>query len=94
MQEFPCFFCGTRPENEFTFGGEDQPPRPQYSLTSSASEWADHLYFRDNPRGPSRERWLHSGGCGQWMIFDRNTLTHAVSGVSLPAGGSEQEGLA
>ena len=83
VQLIPCVYCGPRPETEFKFDGEHRPPRPD-ALAADDRAWADHLYFRTNAKGRSRERWVHSGGCGQWLIIDRDTATHEVFGASLP----------
>ena len=32
--------------------------------------------MRDNPKGPFRERWVHSAGCRRWFEATRDTLTH------------------
>jgi heterotetrameric sarcosine oxidase delta subunit len=50
--------------------------RPE--LTATDREWTQYLYFCDNPKGPYRERWLHSAGCGRWFNVRRDTLTHEI----------------
>lgn len=77
----PCPWCGARSEQEFTCGGQshiERPPRPD---TVSDSEWAAYLYERDNPKGPHRERWRHSYGCGRWFNVLRDTVSHEVLAV-------------
>ena len=32
--------------------------------------------MRDNPKGPFRERWVHSAGCRRWFVVTRDTVTH------------------
>jgi sarcosine oxidase subunit delta len=44
----------------------------------SDAEWTDYLFFRNNVRGTQLEYWVHSGGCGQWFVLKRNTLTHEI----------------
>jgi sarcosine oxidase subunit delta len=44
----------------------------------SDAAWSDYLNFRGNDKGPHREMWCHSGGCGQWFVLDRDTATHAT----------------
>lgn len=85
MQLLPCVFCGLRPENEFTFDGEARGARPIPSMTDQQT-WADYLYFRNNPKGRSLEHWIHSGGCGQWLVIERDTVTHEAFHASLPCG--------
>ncbi len=45
--------------------------------------WHDYLHLRDNPAGMSRELWWHGAGCGAWLVVERNTLNHEVTGVHL-----------
>jgi heterotetrameric sarcosine oxidase delta subunit len=45
-------------------------------LTATDLEWTRYLYHRENTRGPYRERWLHSLGCGRWFNALRDTTTH------------------
>ncbi len=75
MQLIPCPWCGPRDEPEFTYAAEPVP-RPSHAATDAA--WFDYLYFRSNEKGPHREVWRHSGGCGQWFVLERDTVTHAM----------------
>ena len=75
MQLIPCPWCGPRDEPEFAYGAE---PVARPARTASDAEWSDYLYFRSNEKGPHREMWCHSGGCGQWFALDRDTVTHAI----------------
>ena len=81
MLYIPCPYCGHRDETEFTYGGPSHVTRPE--LTASDREWAHYLYHRENPKGPYRERWLHSFGCGQWFNVLRDTSTHEILEVYL-----------
>lgn len=86
MLRIPCPHCGTRDEPEFTFGGPGHIARPP--LESDDRTWADYLFNRENPKGPSAERWCHSYGCGRWFNAVRDTFTHeflAVYGATEPA---------
>lgn len=76
MLNIPCLFCGARDETEFTYGGPAHVERPE--LSASNREWTDYLYTRANTRGPYRERWLHSFGCGGWFNLLRDTTTHEI----------------
>lgn len=84
MLLIPCVHCGPRAEIEFAFGGEAGSSRPADPAALSDEEWSDYLYARANPKGRSEERWVHSGGCGQWFILVRDTATHEVTNVYLP----------
>ena len=81
MLRIPCPYCGPRDELEFHYGGPSHVARPE--LTASDREWGRYLYFRKNPKGPYRERWLHTAGCGRWFNVLRNTLTHEIQRVYL-----------
>lgn len=77
----PCPFCGTRDRREFTYyGAEDYANRPDAGAPQAA--WDDLLHNRTNPAGPTRDLWYHDP-CGAWVVVDRDTVTHAVSGSTL-----------
>ncbi|NMM45344.1 sarcosine oxidase subunit delta [Rhodospirillaceae bacterium KN72] len=78
MFQFKCPHCGLRDANEFTYGGDATIAWPD--LGASEQEWFDAVYQRENPRGPHREYWHHAGGCRQWVVVDRDTLTHEIHG--------------
>lgn len=84
-----CPLCGSRDLREFTIrGAAGLPGLLEPEVTPEQIE--DALYLRDNPAGPTRELWYHEGGCRQWLVVNRNTISHAVTAVSLLA----QEGRA
>jgi len=76
MLRIPCPHCGVRDESEFRYGGETPPARPQSPESLTDSQWADYLFYRDNLRGPHRERWYHAFGCRLWFELERDTLSH------------------
>jgi sarcosine oxidase subunit delta len=76
MQIFPCPFCGPRDENEFHYVGEPKT-RPEPADNVSDAEWSEYLYVNANPRGASREVWLHVT-CLQTFLMTRDTMTNAV----------------
>ncbi len=76
-----CPWCGPRAEPEFSFGAESAA-RPSPAETVSHTAWADYLFYRGNEKGRHREIWCHSGGCGQWFVIDRDTVTHEVIATS------------
>ena len=82
MQQFPCPFCGPRDETEFHYGGDAGKLRPDRSADDGA--WAAYRYFRKNLKGRARELWLHSAGCGRWIVIERDTVTHAVIATESP----------
>ena len=78
MQLFPCPFCGLRDESEFHFAGEAGNLRPD-GRDVPADRWAGYLHMRDNPKGKTREVWMHMT-CGEFFVMERDTVTHAVAG--------------
>ena len=84
MQRFPCPFCGLRDEREFHFAGEAGNTRPapsagQTPQAQTPQAWAEYLYMEDNPRGRSREVWVHTP-CQEYFILTRDTLSMQVLG--------------
>ena len=78
MQLFPCPFCGPRDETEFHYLGEPKT-RPEPAVSVTDAQWGEYLWVNANPRGPSREVWLHLT-CLESFFMTRDTLTHAVNG--------------
>jgi sarcosine oxidase, subunit delta len=78
MLLIPCPFCGPREEVEFRYGGEAGIVRPKDPDALSDAEWAEYLFFRDNPKGRLGERWVHAHGCGRWFTLVRDTVTHEI----------------
>lgn len=83
----PCPFCGPRDAREFVCRGDAAPRRPAGEAADDEAMFA-YVYLRDNPLGAHEEHWYHAQGCRQWLVVSRNTLTHAVSGARLAAGGA------
>ena len=81
-----CPHCGTRDLREFTCQGAaealDRPARE-----ADLADWSAYLHDRENPAGETRELWFH-GPCGAWIVVERNTVTHAVSGSRLASEGA------
>jgi heterotetrameric sarcosine oxidase delta subunit len=82
MIRLNCPVCGTRDENEFTYGGDATVTRPAMD-EARTGPWLDYVFMRDNPRGAHREYWHHVQGCRQWLVVERDTLTHVVGTCSL-----------
>jgi len=74
-----CPFCGPRAEVEFRCGGELNAIAVPETTTDVA--WAEHLFFHRNPKGITRERWVHAAGCRQWFGVARDTATHEIHAV-------------
>lgn len=71
-----CPHCGPRDEVEFHYGSQAhvQYPEDPYALTDA--EWAEFLFYRDNPKGDFAERWQHAAGCRKWFNAVRDTKTY------------------
>ncbi|MFN3146190.1 MAG: sarcosine oxidase subunit delta [Paracoccaceae bacterium] len=80
----PCPLCGDRDIREFTYkGGAEYLDRPAPEADDAA--WDAYLHLRENPAGATRDLWYHGGGCGAWLVVERDTVTHAVTGARLAA---------
>lgn len=89
MQIFRCSFCGDRDETEFRYLGEAGNERPQPAEKVGDEAWAHYLYMRRNPKGATREIWMHLT-CLEVFVMERDSLTHeAGRAVSVVA--SEQQ---
>lgn len=79
-----CPLCGPRDRREFYYYGADAYlDRPVAEAPPEA--WDDYLHLRDNLAGPVRDLWYHEAGCGAWLVVERNTLTHEITGTRLAA---------
>jgi sarcosine oxidase subunit delta len=70
-----CPYCGTRPELEFSYGGQAHISRPLNPAELDDETWSAYLYLRINSRGPHAERWRHVHGCGRFFNAIRDTRT-------------------
>ncbi|MCX5336379.1 MULTISPECIES: sarcosine oxidase subunit delta [unclassified Streptomyces] len=73
-----CPWCGPRNETEYHYGGQAHVPYPEAPADLTDEEWAAYVFYRDNPKGPFAERWMHSIGCRRWFNVLRDTATHEV----------------
>lgn len=76
-----CPNCGVRDETEFNYGGQAHVPYPENPEELTDRQWAEYLFFRDNPKGIFAERWVHSAGCRRWFNTLRDTVTYDISAV-------------
>ena len=44
-------------------------------------QWAEYLFYRDNPKGSYAERWVHAAGCRKWFNVIRDTRTYEIQHV-------------
>lgn len=77
-----CPLCGDRDIREFTYKG-DAAYLARPTAQDWSPEWDEYLHTRDNPAGPTRELWYHGGGCGAWLVVERDTTTHTIISTRL-----------
>lgn len=80
MLRIKCPYCGLRDHSEFEYGGDATVAWP--ALDAGRDAWTAAVYPRRDPKGPHREYWRHSFGCGLWLVVDRDTVTHEITAVS------------
>ncbi|MET8080738.1 sarcosine oxidase subunit delta [Streptomyces sp. NPDC005303] len=73
-----CPWCGPRNETEYHYGGQAHVPYADSPADLTDEQWAEFVFYRDNPKGPFAERWMHSIGCRRWFNVLRDTATHEV----------------
>jgi methylglutamate dehydrogenase subunit B len=81
MLRIQCPYCGLRDHAEFAYGRDANRQRPSLDDTDF-ERWYDYVFLRDNPLGATRELWQHIHGCRQWLVVERDTLTHDIASVS------------
>ncbi len=81
MQLIACPWCGPREETEFSYGQQAHVAYPLEPAALSDGEWAEYVFFRDNPKGLLNERWVHSAGCRRWFNALRDTAAHEIVAV-------------
>lgn len=79
MMIISCPWCGPRNQIEFAYGG-DASANP-FIEDMSLDDEISNIYYRDNPCGVHVERWLHKFGCGEWLVIERNTLSHEITNI-------------
>lgn len=77
----PCPHCGPRIHDEFAYHGDATARRPDPAQPDATSAFYEYVYLRDNPAGPHRELWFHASGCQEWLVVERDTRTHVISGA-------------
>ena len=81
MLEIECPWCGSRDQDEFSYGGEAHIGRPLSPENLDDREWGDYLFFRDNKKGQPAEQWCHSAGCRRWFNVVRDTVSYRIVSV-------------
>ncbi|MFB9775443.1 sarcosine oxidase subunit delta [Brevibacterium otitidis] len=86
-----CPHCGPRMETEFHYGGQADIAYPADAAELTDAEWGRFLFYRDNPRGQFRERWVHTAGCRRWLTITRDTLSNEFTTAPEAVGTSGTE---
>lgn len=81
MIRINCPFCGVRDHSEFTYGGDASIIYP--ALDAAAEAWHDAVFLRQNICGMQSETWHHVHGCRQWLVLERDTMSHRIQSVRL-----------
>ncbi|MFA5119804.1 sarcosine oxidase subunit delta [Zavarzinia sp.] len=79
----PCPFCGPRDSAEFAYLGDADATRPAADTPDAGRAFFEAVYLRDNPAGRHREFWYHAAGCRQWLVVERDTLSHEIFAAHL-----------
>lgn len=79
MIRIPCPFCGERDHSEFSYGGDGSIVYP--ALDAPVEQWVEAVFQRENIRGVQTESWQHVAGCRQWLLVERDTMTHEIHSV-------------
>lgn len=74
-----CPYCGLRDQSEFSCHGEAHIARPAKPDELDDATYGDYVFFRTNPKGQHRERWVHSFGCRKWFYVARDTATDTIA---------------
>ena len=77
-----CPHCGVRTSDEFYVKGDASKSRPDAIGEHTMDRWHDYVHLRDNVRGRIAEYWHHTGGCRQWLVVERDSISHEIYGVT------------
>jgi heterotetrameric sarcosine oxidase delta subunit len=77
----PCPHCGSRIHDEFTYYGDATVRRPGATGADAEAAFFDYVYVRNNPFGLHQELWFHQGGCHEWLVVERDTRNHEITGA-------------
>lgn len=80
MLRIPCPSRGPRDHDEFRYGGDASIARPAPD-DPDPEAWHAYVYRRQNPKGAHKEYWQHVLGCRQWLVVERDTVSHRIGKV-------------
>ena len=76
MKQLTCPINGTRPLQEFHYGGEvREMPDPD---AADDAAWADYVFNRTGEPGVHREWWYHIAS-GTWFVAERDVVRDVVT---------------
>ena len=84
MQLIECPWCGPREEAEFHYGGQAHVPYPADPAALSDQEWAQYIFFRDNPKGRSPNGGATATAAAAGSTPLRDTATYRFEAVYRP----------
>ncbi|MFV0434906.1 MAG: sarcosine oxidase subunit delta [Leucobacter sp.] len=73
-----CPDDGPRDEAELHYGGQAHIAYPADPYALDDREWAEYLFYRDNPKGVFFERWVCPTGSRKWFNVVRDTVTNEI----------------
>ena len=80
-----CPWCGEREQVEFSCHGEACMPRPSKGGDALDDEaWGEYLFFKENAKGLTWERWQHTFGCRRWFVALRDNVNDTFLGTAKP----------
>jgi methylglutamate dehydrogenase subunit B len=80
----PCPHCGDRDSQEFVYRGDASVRRPD-----SDDDMFAYVYLRANVAGCMLEHWYHARGCRNWLVVERDTLTHVITRAAFARDGAD-----
>jgi sarcosine oxidase subunit delta len=55
--------------------------RPDATAPNAEAAFFDYVYIRENTFGRHQELWFHQGGCHEWLVVERDTRNHEITGA-------------
>ena len=83
MLRVKCPWCGEREQVEFSCHGEACIPRPENADALDDRAWGEYLFFKENAKGLTWERWQHAFGCRRWFVALRDNVNDTF--LALPS---------
>jgi sarcosine oxidase subunit delta len=55
--------------------------RPDATAPNAEAAFFEYVYIRQNTFGRHQELWFHQGGCHEWLVVERDTRNHEITGA-------------